>query len=67
MKIYGINDREYIKALIIDCQRYRLILASKEMQAKKGREGLFLSDLGKDFLTYIFEPKEGEFNGSEGK
>lgn len=67
LRIYGIDDREYIFALIVDCQRYRLILASKAMQAKKRREGLFLSDLGREFLTYIFEPKEGELNGPEGK
>ena len=43
--------------------RYRLILASKQTEKKTGREGLFLSDLGKEFLSYIFEPKEGTFNG----
>lgn len=63
-KVYGINKKDaYIKALIIDCMRYRLILASKQTEKKTGREGLFLSDLGKEFLSYIFEPKEGTFNG----
>lgn len=62
LKAYGINDRLYIEALLIDCQRYRLILADKQMHKKTGRSGPFLSDLGKDFLSYIFLPKEGEFN-----
>ena len=63
-KVYGINKKDaYIKALIIDCMRYRLILASQQTEKKTGREGLFLSDLGKEFLSYIFEPKEGTFNG----
>lgn len=66
-RVYGINDYLYIQALIIDCQRYRLILSSRQIQRKEGRSGLFLSDLGKDFLSYIFLPKEGEFNEIKGR
>lgn len=62
LKVYGINDRLYIQALLTDCQRYRLILASNEIHKKVGRDGLYLSDLGKDFLSYIFLPKDGEYN-----
>lgn len=61
-RIYGIDDHLYVKALITDCQRYRLISASNQIQKKMDRNGLFLSDLGKDFLSYIFLPKEGDFN-----
>ncbi len=61
-KVCDISDHLYIQALLIDCQRYRLILASNQIHKKAGRSGLFLSDLGKDFLSYIFSPKEGEFN-----
>lgn len=61
-RVYGINDYLYIQALITDCQRYRLILGSPQIQKKTGRSGIFLSNLGEDFLSYIFLPKEGEFN-----
>lgn len=66
-QIYDINDYSYIQALIIDCQRYRLLLASNQMKKKTGRSGLFLSDLGKDFLSYILLPKEGAFNEIKGQ
>ena len=62
-KVYGIEDMEYMRALITDCQRYRLIIASQQMQKRMGRKGLFLSDLGREFLTYIFSPKEGGMDG----
>lgn len=62
-KLYGVENDLYLRALITDCTRYRLILASNEINKKFGREGLFLSDLGKDFLSYIFLPKEGDFYG----
>lgn len=67
LKLYGIDDFLYIQALLIDCQRYRLILGNSETKQKYGREGLFLTDLGKDFLSYIFLPKEGTFNETEKK
>lgn len=59
-RLYDINDHLYIQALLIDCQRYRLILGSPEIEKRQGRKGLFLTDLGKDFLSYIFMPKEGD-------
>lgn len=62
-KVYGIEDMEYMRALITDCQRYRLIIESQQMQKRMGRKGLFLSDLGREFLTYIFSPKEGGMDG----
>lgn len=60
-KVYGLNDSLYIQALLIECQRYRLILGNPDAQIKygKGREGLYLTDLGREFLQYVFEPKEG--------
>lgn len=60
-QVYGLKDCLYIQALLIECQRYRLILGNKSAQEKygNGREGLYLTELGKDFLKYIFEPKEG--------
>ena len=61
-RVYGINDYLYLQALMTDCQRYRLLLGSPQIQKKMGRSGLFLSDLGKDFLSYIFLPKEGGLN-----
>lgn len=61
-RVYGINDYLYLQALMTDCQRYRLLLGSPQIQKKMGRSGLFLSDLGKEFLSYIFLPKEGGLN-----
>ena len=60
-KVYGLKDRLYIDALLIECQRYRLILGNKAAQDKygNGREGLYLNEIGRDYLKYIFEPKEG--------
>lgn len=66
-KLYGIEDFIYVQALLIDCQRYRLILGNGETKRQYGREGLFLTDLGKDFLSYIFLPKEGTFNETRKK
>lgn len=66
-KLYGIDDHLYIQALLVDCQRYRLILSNSATQNKWGREGLFLTDLGIEFLSYIFLPKEGEINGFKWK
>ena len=60
-QVYGLKDRLYIEALLIECQRYRLILGNKSAQEKygNGREGLYLTEIGKHYLKYIFEPKEG--------
>jgi hypothetical protein len=61
-KVYGTQDYLYIQALLIECQRYRLILGNEVAQKKygDGREGLYLTEIGKNFLQYIFEPKEGD-------
>lgn len=66
-RIFDIDDELYIQALLTDCQRYRLIAANSDTLQKTGRTGLFLSDLGKEFLSYIFLPKEDGLNGFKQK
>lgn len=61
-KLYGIEDHLYIQAMLTNCGRYRLILSNGELNIQFGRAGYFLSDLGKDFLSYVFLPKEGAFD-----
>ncbi|MBO7564508.1 MAG: hypothetical protein J6T40_06660 [Clostridiales bacterium] len=60
-KVYGFQDRLYIQALIINLQIYRLILGNDAAKQKygNGRDGLFLTDFGKSYLRYVFEPEEG--------
>ena len=62
-KMWGKVDKEYIKALITDCLRYVLISGSQEQQKVYSREGLFITELGKGFVNFIFNPIEGEFYG----
>lgn len=62
-KLYGIEDNLYIHAMLTNCTRYRLILSNGELNVQFGRDGYYLSDLGKDFLSYIFLPKEDGFYG----
>lgn len=55
-ELWGTYDKEYVKALIVDCMRYSLISASRSQKAYEKRDGIFLTTLGIEFLTYIFEP-----------
>lgn len=55
-ELWGAYDKEYVKALIVDCMRYSLISASRAQKAYEKRDGIFLTTLGIEFLTYIFEP-----------
>ena len=62
-KVYNIEDELYLHAIMTDITRYRLVLRSGELSTRFPRNGFFLSDLGKDFARYIFEPKEGDLYG----
>ena len=53
-----IDNEGYAAALMVDCMRYTLIAGSAALQKKEEREGVFLTDLGKEFASYIFEPEE---------
>ena len=62
VKVWGCIDKEYFGALTTNCTRYYLIWSSKAQQKKSSRDGLFLSELGKGFVKYIFEPIEVRLN-----
>lgn len=59
-KVWNSTDKEYIRALVTDCARYQLISGSPEQKRRYSREGLFLTDLGREFVEYIFNPIEVE-------
>lgn len=61
MDMFNETNREYIEALVHDCMRYNLISGSPKQKAKYGREGIFITDLGRDFVEYIFSPVEVSF------
>lgn len=58
MNLFNEPDKEYIQALIHDCMRYNLISGSGAQAKKYGREGIFITELGIQFVQYIFEPSE---------
>lgn len=57
-KYYHFEDKEYVSALMVDCMRYTLIGGSPALQKKEERAGIFMTDLGREFASYIFEPNE---------
>ncbi len=61
--LYDVDDWLYVHALITDLAKYRLILANNEFKTKFPKNGMFLSNLGKEFTNYIFLPKEGDSYG----
>ena len=58
MNLFNESDKEYIQALLNDCMRYNLISGSTRQTQKYGREGIFITELGVQFVQYIFEPSE---------
>lgn len=54
------ND-EYVRALVNDCMRYNLVSGSPKQKEKYGREGIFITELGEEFVEYIFSPREVDF------
>ena len=57
-EIWKIKDKEYMQALITDCQRYMLISGSPEQARLHLRSGIFLTNLGEGCVNYIFDPIE---------
>ncbi len=62
-EIWQTKDKEYVKALIIDCSRYMLISGSPEQAELHLRSGIFLTNLGEGFVNYIFKPIEVDYFG----
>lgn len=62
-QLSGSNERDYIRALITDCMRYELIASSTPQKEKYLRDGIFITELGNDFVDYIFNPIEVDLYG----
>ena len=58
MNLFNESNKEYIQALLTDCMRYNLISGSGWQTKKYGREGIFITELGTQFVQYVFEPSE---------
>lgn len=58
MNLFSESNVEFIQALLNDCMRYNLISGSPTQTKKYGREGVFITELGTQFVQYIFEPSE---------
>lgn len=61
MDLFHETNKEYIQALLNDCMRYNLISGSPKQKEKFGREGIFITELGQQFVEYIFSPREVDF------